>query len=170
MHIENIHINLGERESTMASAFIQSLFAKVELSPNAPADTPTAGTPLLIPKIGAPWPGIGGKYAGISLGEDGAPDGHLILLDDMPDKELTWDDAVKWADSLGSGARLLTRFESALIYANLRGHVATEQWHWTGMQSSSRSAWFQNFDSGDQSTFSKGGKARARAVRRLVLS
>ena len=111
----------------------------------------------------------GGIYAGLSRGEDGAPDAHIILLDDTPGKDLNWADAVKWAEGLGDGARLPTRFESALLYANVRDQLVTDEWHWTGTQTSAGRAWVQGFLNGGQYCNYKNDSGRARAVRRLIL-
>ncbi|MEP6770269.1 MAG: DUF1566 domain-containing protein [Polaromonas sp.] len=120
-------------------------------------------------KIGERSEHGGGIYAGVSRGLDGEADGHLFLLDDKPDDKLDWKAAVAWAESLGNGARLPTRFESALLYANLQDQLDTEAWHWTGTQYSDSSAWGQYFNDGYQGNLTKSYEARARAVRRLVL-
>ena len=109
-----------------------------------------------------------GIYAGITRAEDDGPDGHLVLLADVPDKDLKWADAVKWAQGLGNGARLPTRFESALLYANLQPQFSTEGWYWTGTQYSAGIAWLQYFDNGNQYYGDKSYEARARAVRRFT--
>jgi len=45
-----------------------------------------------VPKIGEPWPGQGGVYAGVMRGHGGKPDYHLILAVDPSAKfeELEW--------------------------------------------------------------------------------
>jgi hypothetical protein len=163
MHIQNVHINLGG--GPLAAAALAALLGREhpEVEPAAPADTPT------LPKIGDAWPGVDGVYAGLSRGENGEPDGHLVLLDAVPDGDMAWDAAVKWADGLGEGARLPTRFESALLYANLQEKFDKDRWHWTGTQLSGYNAWRQYFDNGYQFTNLKTFEARARAVRRLIL-
>ena len=122
-----------------------------------------------LPAIGAAWPGVAGIYAGVARGLDGEPDGHLVLLDVVPEKDLSWAEAVKWGEGLGDGARLPTRFESALLYANLRDKLDTERWHWTGTQYSSDDAWGQDFGYGYQLNYGKDVEARARAVRRFSI-
>lgn len=62
---------------------------------------------------------------------------------------------------------LPSRFESALLYANLRDLLETGYWHWTSTQSSAINAWYQDFDGGYQRWSSKSSKGRARAVRRV---
>ncbi len=132
-----------------------------------PASSASASTKP--PAIGARWPGVEGVYAGVSRGEDGQPDAHLVLLDIEPEGELQWEAGVKWAKDLGDGAHLPTRFESALLYANLRDRMDVDSWHWTGTQYSSDFAWNQHFYYGYQSYYDKSFEARCRAVRRFVL-
>ena len=132
--------------------------------PSAAADPEFTFT---IPPIGNRY--LGGIYAGVARGFDGEPDGHIILLDDTPSKDLNWADAVKWAESLGDGARLPTRFESALLYANVRDQLVTDEWHWTSTQDSAGFAWMQYFGYGNQDISYKFDTGRARAVRRLIL-
>lgn len=151
----------------------EQLWATLSASPTPPASTeaqiPTA-EPIgnfTLPAIGQPWPGIDGIYAGISRGEDGEPDGHMVLLNAQPEDDMSWDAAVEWTQGLGDGARLPTRFESALLYANVRDKLDTSCWHWTGTQYSSYYAWYQYFDYGDQYYYGKKAELRARAVRRL---
>lgn len=147
--------------------------AALSASPTPPASTeaqlPTA-EPIgnfTLPAIGQPWPGIDGIYAGISRGEDGEPDAHLVLLNAQSEDVMSWDAAVEWAQTLGDGARLPTRFEGALLYAHVRDKLDTSRWHWTGTQYSSDFAWYQDFSYGDQDDDGKKAELRARAVRRL---
>ena len=65
---------------------------------------------------------------------------------------MTHAEAVAWAASLGDGARLPTRFESALLYTNLRDRMDTEKVHWTGTQYSADDAWYQDFGNGNQAS------------------
>ena len=160
MHIENVHIHLGPDQRLTAPELAKIMGFGV-------AAAPVAAQPA--PAIGQPWPGIGGIYAGVSRGENGEPGAHLVPLNALPERDLNWHDAVKWAEGLGDGARLPTRFESALLYANVQDKLDTERWHWTGTQYSSGNAWDQNFHNGDQYYDGKKFEARARAVRRLIL-
>lgn len=121
------------------------------------------------PRIGERSETVGGTYAGIARGLDGEPGGHLYLLDDKPGGKLKWADAAMWAANLGNGARLPTRFESALLYANLQDQLDTESWHWTGTQYSDHYAWLQYFDDGYQDGYDKSHEGRCRAVRGLVI-
>jgi len=111
----------------------------------------------------------GGLYAGITRPFDGLPGGHLILLPDTPEKSLTWSEAKAWAESLGNGARLPTRFESALLYANVNEHIDQDYWYWTGTETSASRAWGQDFYDGYQVNNLKSYEARARAVRLIQL-
>jgi hypothetical protein len=129
----------------------------------ASAPTATAAQPA----IGAPW--RGGKYAGISVGEDGQPDGYIILLADKPDAKLTWQGSLDWAKTLVD-ARLPTKREAALLYANLSGEFDTSDWHWTSTPYSGSNAWMQFFDGGSQSDYLKSSERVCRAVRRFPTS
>jgi hypothetical protein len=167
MRIQQLSLTL-QRPSIQLSRAI--LAAMTEQPPVALAE-PILGqlvTSFAAPAIGDPWPDVGGAYAGVARAEDGQPDGHLVLLDDVPDAELKWADAVKWAQDLGNGARLPTRFESALLYANLQKEFSAEGWYWTGTQYSAGYAWLQDFDYGGQNFDVKSYEARARAVRRFA--
>ena len=173
MHIDTTNINIHTEQSAISRAFIEALLRGPELNEpdTQPEAAPAAATEVTtsVPRIGEAWPGKGGIYAGISRGEDEAPDAHLVLLDVTPDEELNWSDAVEWAKGWGDGARLPTRFESALLYANLRDKIGTDGWYWTGTQSSDNSAFLQNFYGGTQYGYDKSCEGRARAVRRLAI-
>ena len=171
IHIKNVHIHTG-RPPAMATALLSAMFQSMG-SPGA-GDSPlmqSAERPEKATfKIGEHSAAVGGVYAGIVPGDEGQPDAHLFLLDAKPDTKLSWADGVKWAESLGDGARLPSRFESALLYANVQTHLDTEAWHWTGTQYSDSCAWHQTFSYGYQLiTYFKVAEGRCRAVRRLVL-
>lgn len=166
---KTVHINFHPgQQSVMAGAILSAMLRETET--DAPTEQNHAKFANCAPEIGEIWALHGGIYAGISRGPDGEPDGHLVLLEARPDKDLNWADAVKWAESLGDGARLPTRFESALLYANLQDKLDTEKWHWTGTQYSDDNAVFQYFSYGNQSNCSKSYEGRARAVRRIEQS
>lgn len=130
MHIETVNITLGADTSALSRAFAEVLLRTPPGDPtDPPPDAPTAAVQSIAPKIGEAWPEYGGTYAGISRGEDGAADAHLVLLDACTEDGMTWAEAIKWAEGLGDGARLPTRFESALLYANLRDKLDTGNWH-----------------------------------------
>ncbi len=162
MHIENVNITLSVPGfgAALLSALADAEFAE-------PAQV---GAIAAVPVIGQPWPGIDGVYAGVSRGENGEPDAHLVLLNAKADSNMKWEDAVAWAKGLGDGARLPTRFESALLYAHLQDQFDTDRWHWTGTQYSSGDAWGQDFDDGDQDIHGEKFEARARAVRLIQLN
>jgi len=90
-----------------------------------------------------------------------------VLLPAPPDKNLTWQEAIDWAKSVGG--ELPTRFEAALIYANLRDKVDLDNWHWTATPyaGAERYAWMQIFHYGAQDYGHKGDDYRAVAVRRV---
>lgn len=125
--------------------------------------SPTLHTPLAA--IGSPFDG--GIYAGICRGRGGAADYHLILLDEAPG-EMPWKRALGWAKT--AGGDLPSRFEAALLYANLQECFVTD-WYWTSTQYAGGEAyaWIQYFTNGGQRLDHKDYGFRARAVRRLPI-
>jgi len=110
----------------------------------------------------------GERYAGLILGEDGAPDYHLILLPGEAES-VNWNDACKWADE--RDASLPTRREQSLLFANLKGEFESA-WYWSGEQYEQNAgwAWYQPFDNGYQYGGHQSDEFRARAVRRFIPS
>jgi hypothetical protein len=145
---------------------VGSLTAEVTALIDRLMDRPVAQVAPALALPSAPAAQPGERYAGIAF-EDGKPSHHLFLLDQKVDKRMTWDAADAWAKSIG--AELPTRFEAALLYANLRDQFDTSNWHWTATQFSAGSAWIQDFDDGYQSNLVKDTEVLARAVRRLPL-
>lgn len=98
---------------------------------------------------------------------DGKPNHWLILLPAAPDKDLTWQEAIDWAKSVGG--ELPSRFEAAMIFANLRDKVDLDNWHWTATPyaGDERFAWMRGFYDGSQFYYLKDGAYRAVAVRRV---
>lgn len=163
MNIETINITI---DAGPARAFIEAALRSITKAQTTPTDATTEDVDHP-PQIGETW--RGGIYAGISRGEDGTPDGHIVLLPEEPNNDMTWEDAMSWAQNLGDGARLPTRLESALLYANVRDKLNADEYHWTGTQGSASSAWNQSFTSGFQFITTKSYEGRARAVRRFVI-
>ena len=167
MRIDNVTINITPAPSAMSKAFIEALLSGAPRASEAPAGA-EASTP---PKIGEAWPGMGGIYAGITRGEDGEPDQHLVLHVAEPTGRLAWQAGLDWATSLEveghTDFHVPTRFESALLYANLRELFDTSAWYWTSTQYSDDTAWRQYFDAGSQTNYGKKYEARVRAVRRF---
>lgn len=132
-----------------------------------PVSTPAV---LWLPLPGQFWPEQGGIYVGIAAAEGDIPAGHLVLLADKPTSRLPWAKAVDWAKQLGNGAHVPTRFESALLYANVRDKLDTSNWHWTSTEHSNASyAWSCIFTCGYQGNDLKSYDGCAVAVRRLDL-
>jgi len=125
------------------------------------------------PKIGEPWPGQGGIYAGVTRGVDGGSDCHLILAIEVPEKRLAWKAGNAWAAKLKvdehADFHMPTRDESALLYANVRDNFDPSAWYWTGTQYSDDSAFDQGFDYGYQDYGGKKYEGRVRAVRRFAV-
>lgn len=132
-----------------------------------PVSTPAV---LWLPLPGQFWPEQGGIYVGIAAAEGDMPAGHIVLLADKPAKRLPWAQAVAWAKNLGNGAHAPTRFESALLYANVRDKLDINSWHWTSTERANASyAWGCDFHDGFQYDNHKSDDGCAVAVRRLDL-
>lgn len=118
-------------------------------------------------------PRVGGIYAGIARGRDGAPDYHLIVGPEY-DGETDWLSAMSWAQGLKlnffTDYTLPFRKEQALLFANVPELFKPEA-YWSCEQHASISsyAWRQDFDDGYQSYWVKDVQLRARLVRRLVI-
>ena len=91
----------------------------------------------------------GERYAGVILNEDGTLSHHLILLPQMPDGRLNWNDAMAWAEK--AGGTLPTRQEQHLLFANCKDAFESA-WYWSSEQyvGNASDAWAQHFDSGNQ--------------------
>jgi len=126
------------------------------------------------PAIGQPWPGQGGIYAGVARGRDGQADYHLILAAAAPDQTMNWAGCVAWAAKVEADGHadfsLPSRFESALLYANVQNLIDAGDWYWTGTEYSASSAWIQYFYSGNQYNNGRAYEAHCRAVRRLPIN
>ncbi|WP_441928232.1 hypothetical protein [Marmoricola sp. RAF53] len=109
----------------------------------------------------------GEVYAGLLLGENGAPDAHLFLLPGDV-SGVTWDAAKAWA--VKAGGELPTRREQRILFANAK-LCFQAAWYWSGEQHADGSdfAWGQNFGNGDQYYDHKSYAGHARAVRRLAI-
>ena len=167
MHIDTINITI---QSPVAKAFLEAL-----LHDMAAPGKPVAPQPQLTPPaIGAMWPEQGGIYVGLARGENGAPGAHLVLADIPAQEGVTWQAAMDWAVSLEheghSDWTLPTRWESALLYANVRDQIDTDGWYWTrtAHEKDGSCAWSQDFFDGYQSYGHESYEGRARAVRRLT--
>lgn len=110
----------------------------------------------------------GELYAGIVLNKDGAPRHHLILLPQITDVRLNWDDAMAWAEVVRG--TLPTRQEQALLFANCK-NAFEPAWYWSSEQyaGNASNAWDQDFDYGSQDISGKGCKGRVRAIRRVSI-
>ena len=178
MHIETINIHVQQGQPAFAKAFLEALLRGPELDEEheangmtpAPASTDVASKP---PKIGEYWPGQGGIYAGVARGLEGAADYHLILCTEAPKADFKWQAALDFSKTITadghSDFRVPTRFESALLYANLQDQFDTDQWHWTSTQFSESHAWLQGFLNGTQGSSLKSYERRCRCVRSSIL-
>ena len=117
-----------------------------------------------LPPIGQPLEGC--IFAGITTQKDGT---HVavVLLADKPDFELTWKDAMDWAEKVGG--QLPTRPVAAMLFANAKDQFEAE-WHWTSETYGGSLAWFQSFRDGSQSWYRQDFTGCARAVRMIPLT
>ncbi|MBS0427583.1 MAG: DUF1566 domain-containing protein [Proteobacteria bacterium] len=153
---------------------------------------------LTPPRIGQPWPGQGGIYAGLFRGDDA--DYHLILAtaklgslawggtrkvagamserDGLANTMALLDDKAKHPAAEACAALevdghhdfyLPARFELALLFANVRDHVE-HRWHWSSTQSDwdASCAWYCHFYDGYQYGLRKSYEGCAVAVRRFA--
>lgn len=175
--VKTLNVNLQSGPSTLARAFIESLLRKPDAPvgggnpPEPEAAAPTSSTTP--PKIGEYWPGQGGIYAGVARGRDSDCDYHLILATAALKEDVEWQVALDRAKGISADGHsdfsVPSRFESALLYANLQDQLDQSCWHWTSTQYSEGSAWIQHFNDGYQDYYSKSFERRSRFVRRLPL-
>lgn len=76
-----------------------------------------------------------------------------------------WHAGLDWAKNLGDGARLPTKREAALLYANLPDEFGKSDWHWTSTPYSASHAWMQYFLNGFQYDGFQRSERLCRAVR-----
>jgi len=166
--IENVHVHQAAQQSQIVKAFLDALLAS---APDMPAAGRAALTP---PAIGQLWPGQGGIYAGIVRGFDGQTDAHMVRLAELPTEQIDWQATRDWAKTVeADGHRdfaVPTRFQSAILYGNLRELFETSGWYWTTTEYSERTAWIQYFLNGLQGYDDKSYKARAVAVRLIPIT
>lgn len=117
--------------------------------------------------IGMPHLNPGEKWVAVVINADGSKKEHIILLPGEMD-DIKWDDAMKWAESIGG--HLPDRVEQALLFKCLKDEFEEEA-YWSCEQSTSSAewAWFQSFSYGHQNCNFKTDALRARAVRRELV-
>jgi hypothetical protein len=161
---ENVAIELAGASVTIPAAAIAELW--IQKIKGEPARAPT---PDEVERAAIGTLGRHGIYAGIARGVDDTKDDYIVeVLEVEPDKRLTYEEAIKWAESVGGA--LPTRREAALLFANvpeLFGPYA----YWTREPYAGNEsyAWFQGFGYGYQGYGHKDTELRARAVRRVKI-
>lgn len=102
----------------------------------------------------------------VGLAMKGTAPSHWVILLPNQAEALTWDKAASWAKE--QGGELPTRQEGALIYANAKDRMETDDRYWLAEEyaGGSSCAWDQWFVYGSQDDWPKDRKARACAVRR----
>ena len=118
-----------------------------------------------MPRINSTY--AGGEVMGVMAGQDGKPDYLLIDLGVEPTADVTWQEAIAWAKSVGG--ELPTRREQSVMFGNRREGQYQKTWYWSCEQvaGDERSAWIQSFSYGGQYYGHKDYHLRARAVRRV---
>lgn len=121
---------------------------------------------LWLPAIGDDCEG--GKFVGIGVGRNGAPNHLLIDLGEAPDT-MTHEKAVAWA--VKQGGELMNRDDARILWANARATFKTDYWYWLleEYEGAAGYAWVQIFSYGYQDASPKRFHYRARAVRRLPI-
>lgn len=127
----------------------------------------TTKTPKTIPLPRMHSTYAGGTVMGVMAGENGQADYLLLDLGVEPKDDVTWQEALDWAKSVGG--ELPTRREQAMLFANRREGQYMKRWYWScePYGGDGRYAWLQHFTSGYQYDGHKDGSNRARAVRRV---
>lgn len=171
LHIENLTVHVNPGTNSLSRAFIDALLRGPEVNTGAEVEVPVPTAPSTQPpRIGEYWSGQGGIYAGLCRGRDGEADYHLILCKDAPEQEFKWKDALDHAKTIEADGHkdftVPTRWESAMLYANLQDQFDTDYWYWTCTQYSELTAWNQDFYYGNQITSDKVYERRVRFVRR----
>ena len=89
-----------------------------------------------------------------------------VAQHDFPN-EMTWDEAKKECESLGSGWRLPNEDELNTLYQNKDkiGGFFTFNFYWSSTENDPNYAWFQDFDDGDQDNDYKTNSYHVRAIR-----
>ncbi len=133
---------------------------------------PSGLTTIAVPRVGAVWPGQGGRFAGIGIGRGGAPD-HLLIAHFATIKA-NHADAIEYAKKLvvdgHKDFEAPTLADGALCYAILKEHVEPG-WYWLAPQYADDPAWawYQSFSLGGQYCYPKGNQSRVFAVRRIPI-
>jgi len=115
--------------------------------------------------IGLPQLNKNEKWLGLVMSADGSKKDHVILLPGEAN-EVNWDDATKWAESIGG--KLPDRVEQALLFKTMKNEFKEEP-YWSCEQHANEAewAWYQGFKYGIQYYHPLTSKLRARAVRRI---
>ncbi len=158
IHIENLTVNLTPDQLLN----VDKLWRTAEVLRSA----------FTSPKIGAYWLGQGGIYAGVCRGRDGEADYPLILCEIKLDEDFTWEAALEKAKTIEVDGHkdftVPTRWESALLYANLQDQFDTTYTYWANTQYSESHAFIQYFGIGVQHFGSKDYERRVCFVRRVL--
>lgn len=94
----------------------------------------------------------------------GEVDGKKYYLGPEADRQMNWEQAKKWAASVGG--QLMPREVGVLAFkkAEIRKQFRTDDWYWLEDEYSSSVGWIQYFDNGGQFSSSKTNASCVRAV------
>ena len=162
LHIENIHINIGNKPSMPAVGLLAALASIADPKPTA-----TKAPAFLLPKVGDKWPGTEAIYAGKSLSRDGTKIVDLIFWPDESNKSRNFDDNKNWCESVSkeTDSHAATRQQAIIINDNLRHLLSKDHWYWTETKTNSGEyAFVQHFGYGYQ------GSLLLNACRALAVS
>lgn len=165
--IANATVNFPEMKG-MPPDFLESLVAGMQQ--NARQERK-----IIIPKIGAHFPGLDALYAGIAPEEEGLPQAHLVLWNARAAGRMVYQAGIDWAAKvhLETSSHMPGKIESALVYATLADIGFTEEErkhrHWTSTKKSDTTAFCQYFGYGHQYHDDLYGTNLVRAVSRLPL-
>ena len=171
LHIENLTVHVNPGTTALSRAFIDALLRAPEVNTGAEGEAPVpTATTSQPPRIGQYWHGQGGIYGGMARGLDGQDDYPLILATCAPEQEFKWQAALNHAKTIEADGHkdftVPSRWESALLYANLQDQFDTSYWYWTSTQNGEYDAFNQDFDHGSQYIHGKDYERRCRFVRR----
>lgn len=156
---------------TMRKSTMKSIASSTQLGNQTAPSRQVKGGFKGFPKIGEFHPDIGGRFAGICLGD--SIDYCLFYIADSAEQLFTWEQAMRWAPTVRAGAMLPNKTESWILQGNLpdlpRFYL---DMYWTRDESllNPHLAWLQGWRNGTQSALQKHCEASARVVVRMPLS
>ena len=122
--------------------------------------------PGRVPVLQQPHLDDGEIYLGAFYSADGSHQHHTILLP-FDRKKAAWSDQMAWAK--GDGFDLPNRLELLMMWMTMRDRFEKTGYWSCDVHDNSDYAWYQNFNSGNQTNNLKSEALRAVAVRRITI-